>query len=203
VGGSPLFLAYPHNVTSARTCTVAESTGSLIQGRISRLTTQAGLVLGNKLCAKWGKSADSGREADFPSGWMGQPQPVSEDLSGIPLTRRNVTNAQVAESSVRYGGLDSQVDRRSNSGVAPSSGRRVHSPLDRLRKGLSVESRWIMRTAGWRRPFRSGLRAEGALHVNRRPEGSAPAPVTVATRHWRFLVMPTGKAFTEVGLNKS
>ena len=40
-------------------------------------------------------------------------------------------------------GLDSQVDRRSNSTCAPSGGRRVHSPLDRLRKGLSVESRGL------------------------------------------------------------
>ena len=27
--------------------------------------------------------------------------------------------------------------------------------------------------------------------------------VTVATRHWRFLIMPTGKDFMQVSLNKS
>jgi hypothetical protein len=42
-----------------RTYTVAESTGSLTQGRAALLTAQAGLVLGNKLTARWGKSADS------------------------------------------------------------------------------------------------------------------------------------------------
>lgn len=49
VCGSPLFLAYPHNVTSARTCTVAKSTGSLTQGRIAIPTTQAGMLLGTAL----------------------------------------------------------------------------------------------------------------------------------------------------------
>ena len=64
--GSPLFLVRPHNVTSARTCTVAESTGSLAQGRTALLTAQAGLVLGNALP---GKEDDCALKADWtPSG---------------------------------------------------------------------------------------------------------------------------------------
>ena len=62
--GSP-FLACAHDAIPFRTYAVAESTGSLTQGRTALLTAQAGLCLGNKLCAKWGKSADSGREAAF------------------------------------------------------------------------------------------------------------------------------------------
>jgi hypothetical protein len=36
-------------------------------------------------------------------------------------------------------------------------------------------------------------------HYSRRIEQA----VTVVTRHWRFLVMPTGKGFIKVSLNKS
>jgi len=39
----------PVGFSAFGTCTVAKSTGCLIQGRIALLTTHAGLVLGNRL----------------------------------------------------------------------------------------------------------------------------------------------------------
>jgi hypothetical protein len=79
--------------------------------------------------------------------------------------------------------------------VLNRGGQGVHSSPDLLRKGLSAESR------GTKQAEASARTSEGELaHAL---EVVTHQAVTVATRHWRFLVMPAGKGFMQVSLNKS
>jgi hypothetical protein len=79
--------------------------------------------------------------------------------------------------------------------VMNRGGQGVHSSLDRLRKGLSVENRGIMRTEASAQ--HSGGKLRHAVEV------ATQQAVTTAPRQWRFHGRPTAKGFMQVSLRKS